>query len=79
LLSAIDEHHEWMSAHGELERRRTARATREVEAIAVATLREQIGDLRGGDLLGQLAKQVMTGELDPYSAADSVIAGIGAS
>ncbi len=77
VVEAIDAHHEWMAAHGELERRRTARATREVEAIALARLREQIGDLRG-DLLGQLAKQVMAGELDPYSAADSVIAGIGA-
>jgi LAO/AO transport system kinase len=79
VVAAIDEHHEWMAAHGELERRRIARATAEVEAIAVAALRAQIGDLRGGDLLGQLAKQVMAGELDPYSAADTVISGIAQS
>jgi LAO/AO transport system kinase len=78
VLAAIDDHHDWMAEHGELERRRIARATGEVEAIAVAGLREQIGDLRGGDALEQLAKQVMTGELDPYSAADTLIEGIGA-
>jgi LAO/AO transport system kinase len=49
-----------------------------VEAIAVATLRDRIGDLRGGDALSALAKRVASGELDPYSAADSLIEGLGA-
>jgi LAO/AO transport system kinase len=73
VMAAIDAHHEWMAAHGELERRRTARASAEVEAIAVARLRDRIGDLHGGDALAQLAKRVMTGELDPYAAADALI------
>jgi GTPase len=79
VVEAIDAHHTWMTDHGELERRRTARAAAEVEAIALATLRDRIGDLRGGDALTQFAKRVMTGELDPYAAADSLIAGLGAS
>jgi LAO/AO transport system kinase len=62
-----------MIAHGELERRRTARASAEVEAIALAQLRDRIGDLRGGDALPGFAKQVMAGELDPYTAADTLI------
>jgi LAO/AO transport system kinase len=78
VVGAIAEHREWMAAHGELERRRIARAGREVEAIAVTRLRDQIGDLRGGDALDQLAKQVMAGQLDPYTAADSLVEGIGA-
>ncbi|HEX5406180.1 MAG TPA: methylmalonyl Co-A mutase-associated GTPase MeaB [Pseudonocardiaceae bacterium] len=78
VVDAIGAHHEWMAAHGELERRRSARASSEVEAIAVAALRDRIGDLRGGDALAQLAKRVMAGELDPYAAADTLIEGISA-
>jgi LAO/AO transport system kinase len=78
VVDAINQHHDWMTAHGELERRRGARAGTEVEAIAVAALRDRIGDLRGGDALAQLAKQVASGELDPYSAADTLIEGLGA-
>jgi LAO/AO transport system kinase len=73
VVDAIDAHHDWMSGHGELERRRTARAAAEVEAIALAALRDQIGDLRGGDALDELAKRVMAGELDPYTAADTLV------
>ena len=36
-------------------------------------LLERILDLRGGDALNQFAKRVMTGELDPYAAADTLI------
>jgi LAO/AO transport system kinase len=79
VVDAIGQHHTWMIDHGELERRRIARAAAEVEAIAVAVLRDRIGDLRGGDALDQFAKRVMAGELDPYAAADAMIAGLGAS
>ncbi|HEX3593150.1 MAG TPA: methylmalonyl Co-A mutase-associated GTPase MeaB [Pseudonocardiaceae bacterium] len=79
VIEAIDAHRDWMAEHGELERRRTARAASEVEAIAVAALRDQIGDLHGGDALDGLAKQVMAGQVDPYTAADSLIDAIGGS
>jgi LAO/AO transport system kinase len=74
VVEAIDHHQAWMADHGELERRRVARAAAEVEAIALAVLRGRMGDLRGGDVLDQFAKRVMTGELDPYAAADAMIA-----
>ena len=76
VVDAIETHHAWMVDHGELERRRVARAAAEVEAIALAVLRDRIGDLRGGDALDQFAKRVMAGELDPYAAADALIAGL---
>ncbi|HVV18090.1 MAG TPA: methylmalonyl Co-A mutase-associated GTPase MeaB [Pseudonocardiaceae bacterium] len=79
VVEAIETHHTWMAEHGELERRRAARAGSEVEAIAVAQLRDRIGDLRGGEALEQLAKRVMTGELDPYAAADTLVAGLAQS
>jgi GTPase len=74
VVAAVEHHQTWMADHGELERRRTARAAAEVEAIALAELRNRMGDLRGGDALDQFAKRVMTGELDPYTAADAMIA-----
>jgi LAO/AO transport system kinase len=76
VVAAIDEHRTWLVDHGELEQRRQARAAAEVEAIAVAQLRSRLADVRGGTALGQLAKRVATGEVDPYAAADDLIAGL---
>ncbi|MCP2166982.1 methylmalonyl Co-A mutase-associated GTPase MeaB [Goodfellowiella coeruleoviolacea] len=76
LVAALDEHHRWLVAHGELERRRVARASSEIEAVAVARLRAELGDVHQGGALGQLAKQVTSGEIDPYRAADELVAGL---
>jgi LAO/AO transport system kinase len=76
VVDAIAQHREWMVAHGEFELRRSRRAQAEIEAIAVALLRSQLSDVRGGTALDQLAKRVATGELDPYAAADELIAAL---
>ena len=76
LVEAIDGHRQWLVDRGELEQRRQARAAAEVEAIALGILRSRIGDLRGGTALDQLAKRVAAGEVDPYTAADDLIAGL---
>ncbi len=76
IADAIEAHRAWMASTGELERRRTARAEREIEAIAVATLRERMGDLRGAAGMRVLASAVATGELDPYTAADRLVEGV---
>ena len=70
LVQAIDSHHTWLTSHGELEARRTHRASSEIEAIALRTLRARLADLHGDDTLDALAKQVIAGDLDPYTAAD---------
>ena len=44
-----------------------------MEAIAVAALRARIGDLHGSEALDTLAAQVVTGTLDPYTAADQLV------
>lgn len=77
VLEAIETHHDWMVAHGELEARRMRRAGGEIEAIAVQALRSRLGATHGGEALDRLAKQVVAGELDPYAAADALIATIG--
>ena len=42
-------------------------------------LRERMGDLRKGRGLDDLADGVVAGELDPYAAADRLVAGLTAS
>ncbi|MFN8193938.1 MAG: methylmalonyl Co-A mutase-associated GTPase MeaB [Nocardioidaceae bacterium] len=74
VLAAVEAHHAWQLAHGELDRRRTRRAREEVEAIAVGILRGRWGDLRGHAGLDELAAAVAAGRLDPYAAADELLA-----
>jgi LAO/AO transport system kinase len=74
VLAAMDKHADWLERSGEGERRRRDRAAGEVEAIAVAALRERIGDLHGSAALDALAARVVAGRLDPYAAADELVA-----
>jgi LAO/AO transport system kinase len=76
VLAAIAKHRGWLRDHGELARRREARAAAEVEAIALAELRDRMGTLRGGTALAKLAAAVAAGELDPYAAARNLLAGL---
>ena len=85
LVGAIEQHQEWMIGHGEQDARRQRRAEAEIEAIALAQLRAKLGDLRRGSAelpplgLPGLAKRVVVGELDPYRAADELLAAFGGS
>jgi LAO/AO transport system kinase len=74
VLEKIEAHREWLESSGEGQRRRIERAAREVEAIALASLRERMGDVHGSAALGTLAGKVVAGETDPYSAADDLVA-----
>lgn len=74
VVSALRTHYEWLVAHGELDRRRAARAREEVAAIALRRLHAELADLRDGDRLGDLAARVAARELDPFTAADRLIA-----
>ena len=74
LVEAIDEHHAWMSAGGELDRRRLGRAADEISQIALATVRRRLGDLGGGSTLDELAHAVVAGRLDPHTAAADLLA-----
>lgn len=76
LVSALDKHRGWMVEHGELRRRRERRARDEIEAIAVTTMRQRFADVRGDARLDGLAADVVAGETDPYTAADTVLADV---
>jgi LAO/AO transport system kinase len=74
VLEKIAAHRDWLESTGEGRRRRTERAAREIEAIALAALRERLGDVHGSAALGSLAESVVAGETDPYRAADDLVA-----
>ncbi|MGW2327459.1 methylmalonyl Co-A mutase-associated GTPase MeaB [Streptomyces sp. NPDC001700] len=76
VVQALEKHRAWMEEHGVLAERRMRRAAGEVETIAVTALRARIGDLHGDRRLGALAERVVAGELDPYTAADELVAGV---
>jgi len=69
LVRALGEHRAWLASSGEGPRRRAARAAREIEAVALAALRERMGDVRGSAALATLAEQVAAGRTDPFRAA----------
>ena len=75
LAAAIAQHMEWLTQAGQLVDRRRARAREEISAVALGALRQRMGGLPGESRLDELAIKVADGELDPYTAADSLISG----
>jgi LAO/AO transport system kinase len=73
---AVDEHRAALEASDELAARRRHRAAREVSEIALAEMRKAIGVIGEGEILDQLADEVAAGRMDPYSAADKLLAQI---
>jgi LAO/AO transport system kinase len=76
LVEAIAAHRAHLASSGELERRRRHRAAREIEEVALADLRIELGELGHGEALDTLADQVATGKLGPYAAADQLLADV---
>ncbi|MGI8434911.1 MAG: methylmalonyl Co-A mutase-associated GTPase MeaB [Nocardioidaceae bacterium] len=76
VLAAVARHRDHLQATGELEQRRARRARDEIEAIAVTALRGRFGDLHGHADLDELARLVGGGSLDPYAAADRLLAAL---
>jgi LAO/AO transport system kinase len=76
LVEAVAAHRRHLESSGELDRRRRRRAAREVEEVALAALRAELGTLGHGEALETLAEQVAAGKLGPYSAADQLLAGV---
>jgi LAO/AO transport system kinase len=65
-------HRRYLASAGELERRRAARAVAELESALRRRLREQIAD---GEISRRVLGRVLAREVDPWSAADAVVAG----
>jgi putative protein kinase ArgK-like GTPase of G3E family len=73
VLEKVEAHRQWLESSGEAHRRRSERAAREIEAIALASLRERMGDVHGSAALGALSDRVVAGESDPFRAADELL------
>jgi LAO/AO transport system kinase len=74
MLAAIKRHRAALAASGALTARRRARRRAEFESLLVDRVRTRIQEaLTTGDL-GATVDRVADGELDPYSAADAILA-----
>ncbi|MFD7157612.1 methylmalonyl Co-A mutase-associated GTPase MeaB [Kribbella sp. NPDC059898] len=76
VVQAIDDRLQWMTGNGVLTERRRSRARDEIEAIATTALRARFAHLHGDARLDVLAAKVADGAVDPYSAADELIAAL---
>jgi LAO/AO transport system kinase len=70
LVSDLDAHWSWLNASGELKRRRLARAREEITALAFTSLRDRL--ITNG--IDELAARVADATLDPFQAAEDVLA-----
>jgi LAO/AO transport system kinase len=70
LVTRLDDHWAWLAESGELTRRRHARAREEITVLAFAALRDRVS--RSG--LEELAARVADGTLDPFQAAEDLLA-----
>jgi LAO/AO transport system kinase len=73
LMAAIERFVGQARSDGSWETRRTRRAGREIEALALGELRSRF-QVSGHDGLPDLARAVREGRLDPYGAADELVA-----
>lgn len=74
LVDGIDEHRAWLRDSGLLRARRLGRARLQVREIALGEMRERLATHSEGELVDKLAAQVTDRDLDPYTAADRLIA-----
>jgi GTPase len=74
VIAAVEKHRGWLESHGELTRRRRARAAAEIEAIALGTVRRRFASVHGSTPLDEAAARVVDGRTDPYTAADELVA-----
>lgn len=77
LMAALDKHAAHLDESGESRRRRLARARDEIEAVALAQLRSRFAGLHGDRRLDALAERLLSADIDPYTAADELIATLG--
>ena len=78
LADAVGEHQAWLDSSGARARRRLDRARLQVREIALGTVRRRFAEVEGGDLVDELSRRVAARELDPYTAADKLVSGLGA-
>jgi len=74
LWEAVERHRSFLTDSGELERRRSRRILTEVEAMVAERLRARASGLLRSEALDGLAAALAERSLDPYAAADQLMA-----
>ena len=77
LADAVDEHLAWLDSTGTRAKRRLDRARLQVREIALGAIRRRFHEVEGGDLVDELSRRVAAREIDPYTAADKLVSGLG--
>ena len=75
LWTAIEKHRAWQEEKGLLEARRRRRAEREIKEIVAERYRHRV-DAEAATRLQTLTDRVVAREIDPYAAADELIASL---
>jgi LAO/AO transport system kinase len=76
LWTAIADHRAYLDGSGLLDKLRRERLEREFHQILVARLELKIVELHGSSGYAEVIESLTSGELDPYRAADQLLAGI---
>jgi LAO/AO transport system kinase len=78
LWKRVNEHREFITASGELERRRRFRLREELREIVARRLEQKAREICTGDEWDRLTENVVTRTTDPWSAADAMLRGVDA-
>ena len=78
LWDAIGAHRAFIEADGSLEDRRTARLRQELSEIVATRLEARARELCTGDAWDVLTDRVVAREIDPWTAAGTMLSGVGA-
>ena len=76
LADAIEGHYGWLAQDGRLDQRRLDRARVQLREIALGTIRRRFAEIGDGDLVDELSTAVVRLEIDPYAAADRLVASL---
>jgi len=74
--ASVGDHRAHLEVTGTLAERRSRRLLDELRAIVVRRLEQRALALGDGALLDRLHRQVVERRLDPYAAAEEIIAGV---
>ena len=74
LMAVIASHRAWLSQEGRLEAKRSVRLCDELVAILSERVIEQVRGLRAGEDFARLQASVIAREVDPWTAADELLA-----
>jgi LAO/AO transport system kinase len=74
VIASISGHREWLGRGGRLEAKRAARLCDELVAILSERVVERVRGLRSGEDFARLQAAVATREVDPWTAADELLA-----